>query len=94
MFAKLLHVVVLRLLQEIDGDIRVLQDLNGRNVVVRAPLIAAVVSAVTAQTRGQGRPGTANVDLVTGGRADPVDTSQEGFQGRGVLRVRVRGGRL
>jgi hypothetical protein len=72
-FPELLHVVKFRFFQEVDGSARMFQNVKGRDVVVITLEESAMVTAMTAQSRGQGRFRAAHIHMFATRRGDAVE---------------------
>ncbi len=71
--AELLHIVIFVFLQEVDGRVRVLQNVEGRDVVVLAAQLTTVITAMASQTCRQGRFRAAHIHMFATRRGDAVD---------------------
>jgi hypothetical protein len=89
-FAELLHVVELRFFQEVDGSTAVSQHVEGRDVVALAFEESAMVTAMTAQSRGQGRFRAAHIHKLATRRGNAVEASKEGLRGGRIVEVHGR----
>ncbi len=72
-FPELLHIVKFAFLQEIDDRARMLQNVNGGDIMVIALEESAMVTAMTAQSRGQGRFRAAHIHMLATRRGDAVE---------------------
>jgi hypothetical protein len=78
--------------QEVDDRARMLQNVKGRDIMVIPFEESAMVTAMTAQSRGQGRFRAAHIHKLATWRGNAVEASKEGLRGGRVLEIRGRSG--
>ncbi len=82
--------MILSLLQEIDGGVRVAEHRKRGDVMIAAAEVPTMVTTMPTQARSQSRSRTAYVHLIERRRTDAVDAPKEGLRGGRIIEVKTR----